>query len=182
MNNFYWRISDGRIWGFQESKWMDEAEIPELYKIQDLYDSGQSAGLEYLKETIEFYGGDMDESPLDRAKREKKSAIDANTNRIRDRDGLSYSGERFAMTEGAKLNWTGMAAMKDSLPVPFTVLTIDDKPFPLSDQAAIMKFLGAVMLYDTAPGSPVTSGRALRTLVEAAQTIEEVDAIVDDRQ
>lgn len=182
MIGFYWKISDGRIWGFSESGWLEESEIPPGEIVQELFDSGVPAGAQYLKEVIRFYGGDMDESPLDRAKRDKKSAIDANTNRIRDRDGLSYAGERFAMTEGAKLNWTGMAAMKDSLPVPFTVLTIDDKPFPLSDQAAIMKFLGAVMLYDTAPGSPVTSGRALRTLVEAAQTIEEVDAIVDDRQ
>lgn len=119
---------------------------------------------------------------LNDAKIAKKTAIDVNTNRIRDRDGLLYAGARFAMTEGAKLNWTGLLAASDILPLPMTILTLDDNPFEIADQKALKGFLMAVMSYDTADGSPVTSGRQLRMRVEAAATIEELDAIVDDRE
>lgn len=125
---------------------------------------------------------EMRSQELADAKAVRKAEIDANTIRIRDRDGLSYSGERFAMNEGAKLNWTGMAVMAASLTYPFTILTLDDRPFDLANQAELMRFLNAAMSYDTAPGSPVTSGRALRMRVEAATTMEEVEAIVDDRE
>ena len=119
---------------------------------------------------------------LDEAKAIKKSEIDATTNFIRDRDGLSYASERFAMTEGAKLNWTGLLAANAILPLPMNILTIDDKPFQLADKNELMAFLMAVMNYDTAEGSPITSGRMLRMQVEAATTVAEVEAITDGRQ
>lgn len=119
---------------------------------------------------------------LDEAKLAKKAAIDANTDRLRDRDGLAHAGERFAMSPGAMLKWTGLMAAKDMLQFPLVILTMDDQPFALADKNALMGFLMAVMAYETAEGSPLTSGRILRARVEAAQTIEEVDAIVDDRE
>lgn len=118
---------------------------------------------------------------LDEAKSEKKSAIDANTARIRDRDGLNYAGERFAMSDGAMLKWTGLMSAKDVLPYPMTILTIDDKSFPIASQDELMRFLAAVLLYETAPESPLATGRALRQRVEAARTVEEVAGVIDDR-
>lgn len=115
------------------------------------------------------------------AKQFKKTAIDANTNRIRDRDGLAYADQRFAMNEGAMVKWAGLLAAKDILPFPMTILTIDDKPFVLADQAALMQFVAAVLGYETFPDSPLATGRTLRARVEAAQTVEEVDAIIDER-
>lgn len=120
-------------------------------------------------------------SELDEVKAEKKRAIDAATSRIRDRDGLAYGGGRFAMHEGAMLKWTGMMAAQDLLPFPFTILTIDDKPFILQDRQALSGFLVAVMAYEAAPDSPLVAGRALRMRVEAARTVAEVEAVVDDR-
>lgn len=116
------------------------------------------------------------------AKNDKKAAIDANTNRIRDRDGLSFSGARFAMNDGAMLKWTGLMAAKDMIPFPFTILTMDDQPFQLSSQADLMRFMAAALGYETAPDSPLSTGRILRQRVEAARTVEEVGAIVDDRE
>ena len=119
---------------------------------------------------------------LDAAKAAKNAAIDANTNRIRDRDGLAHAGERFAMGEGAMLKWTGLVAAREFLPLPLTILTLDDKPFALANTAALMAFAGAVLGYETAAGSPLTTGRALRQRVEAATTIAEVEAIIDGRE
>lgn len=116
------------------------------------------------------------------AKTAKKAAIDANTNRIKLRDGLVYSGKHFSMTDAAKLNWTGMLAASSILPVPMTILTMDDTPHVLNTRQDLTDFLMAVMAYDTAPGSPLTSGRILRMRVEAAQTVDEVNAIIDDRE
>lgn len=118
---------------------------------------------------------------LDEAKSAKKSAIDANTNRIRDRDGLAYAGERFAMSDTAQVKWTGLMAAKDILPYPLTILTIDDKPFVIADNVELLGFLVAVMGYETAPASPLSTGRVLRQAVEMARTVEEVEAVVDDR-
>jgi hypothetical protein len=68
MNKYYWRIFDGRVWGFQEACWL--YEIPAGETAQDLYDSGQPGGVEYLRETIRFYGGDLGEltPPAERIK------------------------------------------------------------------------------------------------------------------
>lgn len=185
MNKFYWRISDGRIWGFTESKWIEESETPESVVIQDLYDSGHPAGLEYLRETIRFYGGDPDETPLTRAKREKKTAIDSNTDRIRVRDGKEFSGGIFDMRDGAKANWSDLAilAARGKIKYPKVILTKDDQPYVIKSEAEMDDFLAMVESYFTDdPASPVVTGRTLRIGVESAQTIEEVEAIVDDRE
>lgn len=119
---------------------------------------------------------------LETIKSLRKMEVDNNTNRIRDRDGLSHAGERFAMSDGAMLKWTGLIAAKDMLPFPMTILTIDDKPFVLADQTTLMQFAGAVLSYETSLTSPLTTGRSLRARIESAQTVEEVLSIVDDRE
>lgn len=120
--------------------------------------------------------------PLDEAKALKKAAIDTNTNRIRDRDGLLHASQRFAMSEGAMVKWTGLLAAKDILPFPMTILTIDDKPFTLANQGELMQFVAAVLGYETSADSPLTTGRVLRARVEDAQTVDEVNAIEDTRE
>lgn len=139
----------------------------------------------YVLDAIESGAPVTDGTPsitLDEAKTAKKAAIDANTNRIRDRDGLTHAGERFAMNDGAMLKWTGLMSAKDILPYPMVILTIDDKPFVIADQAALMQFLVAVLGYETHPDSPLSTGRALRQRVEAAQTVDDVEAVADDRE
>ena len=118
---------------------------------------------------------------LAEVKAKRIAEIDAKTNAIRDRDGLPYGGEHFDMRDTAMIKWTGIMAAMPILTFPLTILTLDDKLFTLADQAAAMGFLQAVLGYETAEGSPLTTGRALRQQVNAAATIEEVDAIIDDR-
>lgn len=193
--DWYWKRQDGRVYSSKKQEFVDQddADLQRFlddggwttdFPVDDTPERNESE--EELAKVLAEYGIELfkptPEEELHRAKANKKAAIDANTSRIRDRDGLAYAGERFAMNEGAKLNWTGLLAASAMLPLPMSILTIDDKPFALADKNALMGFLMAVMAYDTARGSPVTSGRELRMMVEAAQTVEEVEAIVDDRE
>lgn len=135
------------------------------------------------EEWAELHPAPEPEPPsIDEAKAAKKDAIDANTNRIRDRDGMAYGGERFAMNDGAMLKWTGLMAARDMIPYPMTILTIDDKPFQFASQVELMTFMGAVLGYETAADSPLSTGRALRQRIEAATSIEELNSIVDARE
>ena len=111
-----------------------------------------------------------------------KSAIDANTNRIRDRNGMFFKHRQFAMTETAQIKWAGMAAMIDKLSFPITILTLKDKPFQLADREELEQFLVAAMSYEFDPDSPLATGRELRMRVDAAETVEELEAIVDERE
>ena len=61
MDRFYWKINDGRIWGFVEARWLGSSEVPEGETAQELFNSGQPGDVEYLKETISFYGGALGE-------------------------------------------------------------------------------------------------------------------------
>lgn len=119
---------------------------------------------------------------LREAKDAKKRIIDANTDALKLRDGLSHDGKRFSMTDAAMIKWTGLMAAAPVLQFPMHILTLDDEPYELASQAELMAFLMAVMNYETAEGSPLVSGRELRGRVEAAAIIEEVHAIVDDRR
>lgn len=53
MENYHWKISDGRIWSATEEKFVQESADME---ITPLYSGGVPAGVEYLRETILFYG------------------------------------------------------------------------------------------------------------------------------
>jgi hypothetical protein len=51
---YYWQIDDGRIWSADAAAFV--ASTPEGEIITPLYDSGQPGGIEYLRDTIKFYG------------------------------------------------------------------------------------------------------------------------------
>lgn len=159
-----------------------EREQVENHKGEKGYVNGQHIEIEEYGLLPEGWSITPPPPTLEEAKAAKKSAIDANTNRIRDRDGLAYAGERFDMRDAAMLKWTGLLSAKDILPFPVTILTIDDKPVALADQTALLQFAAAVLSYETDPASPLSIGRELRQRVDAATTPEEVEAIVDDRE
>lgn len=190
-HNWHWRLADGRVWSTKKAGFADASEAEAWAEANGMtsiplspVDAFGEHSEQGLREALAFYGlpiGDL--ATLDEAKTAKKSTIDANTNRLIERDGLLYQGKHFAMTQGAKINWNSLAAMKDALPYPTAILTIDDQMFPIADQAELMRFLGAAMLFETTDqNSPVVSGRVLRMRVKAAATVEEVNAITDDRR
>lgn len=120
--------------------------------------------------------------PLEVLKMQKKMEADRNTDRIKLRDGLSFDGEHFSMTEGAMLKWTGLLAAKDILQTPYTILTIEDEPFVLRDKEHLLRFILAAMSYESDPTSALVTGRELRHRIKDAQTYEELETIVDNRQ
>ncbi|UQZ88532.1 hypothetical protein C4J81_04650 [Deltaproteobacteria bacterium Smac51] len=76
--NYYWLIADGRIWGFKEARWLDRTEMPDEDMMVELRHNDQVAGLDYLRETIRFYGGDLGELATDKERAiEIKSELDA---------------------------------------------------------------------------------------------------------
>lgn len=82
--------------------------------------------------------------------------------------------------DAAQRNWMGIKQMSDSLLLayPFVVTTNDDQEFQLNDAAHVTNFyLSGVAVVNGA----MSSGRALKLQVNAATSIQEVDAIVDNR-
>ena len=51
---YYWQIDDGRIWSADAAAFV--ADVPTGETVTPLYDSGQPGGVDYLRDTIRFYG------------------------------------------------------------------------------------------------------------------------------
>lgn len=114
----------------------------------------------------------------------KKAQIDKHTDVLRERDGKEYQGKIFAMSDGAKANWSDLAILsaRGKIKYPKAVLTKNDEIFQIQNEEEMDKFLDMVEAYFTSdPTSPVVTGRALRMQVMSKTTAEEVMAIVDDR-
>lgn len=120
---------------------------------------------------------------IEAAKTAKKAAIDKRTDELNLTQGMTYDGKNFSMSPAAKINWTGMLSLMTAgmMQYPFAILTVNDEPYMLKDQQAMQSFLMTVMQYDANPESATGKGRVLRGQVEACTTVEEVEAITDDR-
>lgn len=121
---------------------------------------------------------------LEEAQGIKKAEIDHRTNVMRERDGAAFKGAVFAMSDGAKSNWSDLAILsaRGKVKYPKIILTKSDEPFAIKNEAEMDEFLDMVEAYFTSdPKSPVVTGRGLRMLVMSKTVPEEVMAIVDDR-
>lgn len=120
---------------------------------------------------------------LDALKKEKVAAIDARTVRLI-RSGFAFAGKRFSMSDAAQRNWIALSSdMANSLlPFPLTVSTIDESSHVLASADELKAFFGAYLLYQADPAQPLGAGRALKERLAAAATVEEVEAIADDRE
>lgn len=117
-------------------------------------------------------------------KAKKVQDIDNKTEKIRDRDGMSYAGERFSMSLQAQANWTKLALgiINNIIQFPYQgVQTIDDKWFVLNSKEEGMAFVLATANYENDPSSPVRQGRELKEKISKVTTKDELDKIVDTR-
>lgn len=123
------------------------------------------------------------EVDLARAKEERIAEIDAKTARLIE-SGFDFGGERFSMSEAAQKNWNalGTGFALGMIPFPYPISTASEGSYILESETALRQFLGAYMLYQADPAKPLGSGRILKERVSAAATIEEIDAVVDDRE
>ena len=51
---YYWQINDGRVWSADAAGFV--ADAPAGAEIVPLYSDGQPGGIDYLRDTIKFYG------------------------------------------------------------------------------------------------------------------------------
>jgi hypothetical protein len=116
------------------------------------------------------------------AKAAKIAAIDAKTAALITA-GFVFGGENFSMSDAAQRNWIGLAAAKANgmLSFPIAVSTVSEGAFTIADATAFAGFLAAYLTYQVNPAAPLASGRALKALVNAAESVEAVNAIEDNR-
>lgn len=95
------------------------------------------------------------------------------------KSGFSVNSKVFSASDASQLKWLGMFMSKDLLQYPIEVPTLDDK------DSAILNNAAELTTYYTALVNHVQthlkSGVALKMQVAAAETKEELDAILDER-
>lgn len=115
---------------------------------------------------------------LEDAKAEKIRLIDARTDELID-DGFSYDGQVFSLSSQAQRTLLGAFAGASLLSYPVKWNNIDDTNIAeLADESELALFYGTAMSTVEAHKS---SGTTLKTQVNAATTIGQVNAVVDPR-
>ena len=109
----------------------------------------------------------------------KLSEIDTNTRNIIHK-GFDFNSEHFSLSDNAQKNWMGNLVAKGEglVTFPLAVTTDDDAEYTISDETELVQFSATAL---AGVNTPIATGRALKLLVKAAATVEEVDAVVDDR-
>lgn len=133
---------------------------------------------------VEFHGIDNALSPeaeLSALKAERVAQIDEKT-RFIILQGTTFDGHVFSQSPVAQINWTGLnlaiqAGYITEAHFPYTVTTLDSGSYVLewADRDAFFQTLLAGI------SIPIAEGRAIKTAVTNATTIEEVIAVVDER-
>ena len=121
---------------------------------------------------------------IEEARRIKIAEIDAKTQILITTQGFWYKGSQFSMSMAAQLNWNSIGTFlaNDLLMYPIPVSTITEKGgYILVDESDVRGFLLAAGSYQLDQTKPLARGRAIKALIEAAETVEAVNAIVDDR-
>lgn len=109
-------------------------------------------------------------------KEEKNAAIDLKTKALICQ-GFTFDGAVFSLSLKAQINWLGIKTLEALTTWPVTITTIDDNSYSLA-QADLDSFMSQAL---GTKQSHLDSGRALKVQVNAATTVEGVDAVVDNR-
>lgn len=137
-----------------------------------------SKTVEELSDIVQIYSARSDAytASLLSDKAAKNAEIDARTQEIIS-GGFTFDGHVFSLSIRAQTNWLGLLTLKDLFAWPCNVTTDDDLQYSLA-LANLIPFIG------TGSGtvaSAISSGRALKLQVNAAETLEEIDAVTDSR-
>jgi len=113
---------------------------------------------------------------IDAVKEEKNLLIDAKTNELI-KGGFEFDGNMFSMSSDAQRNWMGLHQFKEYMDFPIKISTLDDGEYSLHEEHLVqfvLKAVGTVEYY-------LSSGRKLKVKVKKATTIDEINAIEDNR-
>lgn len=163
-----------------------EAESGDVFLDDELFPRPSSIHEFDFENRVWFADAEMEEQEKSRilaaAKAGKVAAIDARTTELISQ-GFTFANKQFSMSEAAQRNWIALSSglANGLLPFPMAVSTIDESSHVLASGNELKAFLGAYLTYQADPSQPLGAGRNLKELVNACSTIEEVEAIVDDR-
>lgn len=114
---------------------------------------------------------------LDDFKRLKYEAIDEKTVSLI-RQGFDYTSKKFSMSEVAQINWLGMKQNKTLFIYPLQVTTKNNDVITLASEAEVESFVQSALMFKL---TILKGGSDLKKLVHDATTVEQVDAVVDNR-
>jgi hypothetical protein len=92
-------------------------------------------------------------------------------------EGFEFDSHQFSLSLNAQINWSGLLTLQSMLTWPMAVTTFDDNEYvlELSNLPSFIATGKAVIL------NAINTGRAIKVQVNAATTLEELNAIVDTR-
>lgn len=184
----FYMLADGRIWNVAQARFVDS--VPDGYTVVPLHDGATPAGVEYLRLTLEFYGYQIGAElmTLEEVKSAKIAQIDAETSAAiiagfdYEVNGMTYhfsydifDQQNFVDTASmCQLTLAGTPGLPESVTwnsytVPGGELvqqTFDATSFLTLYTAGAMAHKAARM----------AEGGARKAQVEAAQSIEDVEA------
>jgi hypothetical protein len=91
--------------------------------------------------------------------------------------GFTFDGKQFSLSQAAQLNWLGLKSLEALITWPIAVTTKGDGEYSLA-QGNLNYFIGTGKAVVQAH---LDSGRALKLQVNAATTVEQVNAVIDSR-
>ena len=139
--------------------------------IIDADDDGLDGAVQHLVDMHE------PDSPLPALKKAKNSAIDARTQQLI-AAGFNWRGSTFSLSAAAQMNWTNLFIARQMLAFPLEVSTLGDGVYSVLDAAEMAAFYSNGLAYTKAI---IDSGRELKLRVGDAQTVAELEAIIDAR-
>jgi hypothetical protein len=131
-----------------------------------------------IKNTIWIY--ENDEFIIDALAVKKEEKILAVYTKTMDNEGLGvpYNNYRFSVTPSAKSNWLAIVVGAAGLPYPFSAPTGFGSIYSFTDANDVYAFFNSSIVFLKYWEE---SNEQLRIAINACTTVEQVDAIVDDR-
>lgn len=126
---------------------------------------------------------DNSEEKLKELKELKMREIDAKTDELINKQGLSYDSNVFSMSTKAQSNWTDLAlgVIAGLIQFPYKIQKKDESEYILESKEKAMQFIMAVAAFKSGVNSPLGTGRDLKEKVSKAVSIKELDLIIDTR-
>jgi hypothetical protein len=137
--------------------------------------------VKYFADSIIYFTSTHVELTIDELKNKRCQEVDLKTEQLIF-SGFSFDGKLFSLSDNAQRNWMGISAaisagLLTEQDFPFTLSAKDDTIYKLS-WANRNNFMACVLRGISIPKG---AGTALKNQILLAQTIEEINAIVDNR-
>lgn len=129
-------------------------------------------------EAVEIAQG-VTPTELEIAKFVRLFQVDTKTQRLISA-GFTHNGMSFSLSPNAQMNWNALLTLHNAgvLSYPHRITRNDDLYYHIQDAQELLQFIGGAMM---GVEMHLESGRDLKAQIIAATTIDEVNAITDNR-